>query len=112
MIWCGIGEEMTNAPFAGLRRRCWSFGSITTAGSGDAQPRRMGVAVYGMHRSGDAPAFASRFSTGRFVWDSTRDRPADSVARLVEIGGELGGRPILLPTNDETALFLAAHAAL
>ena len=71
---------------------------------------RLGVAVYGVHRSDDALAFRSRYARGRFVWDLDVEPAARSVARLLEIADELGGRPILLPTNDETALFVAAHA--
>jgi len=35
----------------------------------------------------------------------------DSVHFLLEAAGKIGGRPLLIATNDETALFVAAHAA-
>jgi predicted ATP-grasp superfamily ATP-dependent carboligase/ubiquinone/menaquinone biosynthesis C-methylase UbiE len=71
---------------------------------------RLGVAVYGMHRDAETPALRSRFLRGHFPWDLDLQPPGRSVSRLLQIAGELGGRPILLPTNDETALFVAAHA--
>jgi predicted ATP-grasp superfamily ATP-dependent carboligase/ubiquinone/menaquinone biosynthesis C-methylase UbiE len=72
---------------------------------------RLGVPVYGMHRSGDALALRSRWLRGRYLWDLDAEPQARSVDQLLAIADELGGRPILLPTNDETALFVATHAA-
>src|SRR5262245_4336132 len=71
---------------------------------------RAGVAVYGLHKSGDAVALQSRYARGSFVWDLDEEPAARSVERLLEIAEELGDRPILLPTNDETALFVATWA--
>jgi predicted ATP-grasp superfamily ATP-dependent carboligase/SAM-dependent methyltransferase len=72
---------------------------------------RLGVATYGLHASDDALALRSRYLRGRYLWDLGAEPAARSIERLLEIAGKLGGRPILLPTNDETALFVAAHAA-
>jgi D-aspartate ligase len=72
---------------------------------------RLGVAVYGVHRSDDALALRSRYARGFHRCDVDGDPPARSVARLLAIAESLGGRPLLVPTNDETALFVAAHAA-
>lgn len=71
---------------------------------------RLGIPVYGMHASDDAPALRSRYARGHFRWDLDREPAARSVERLLAIADELGQRPVLLPTNDETALFVAAHA--
>jgi predicted ATP-grasp superfamily ATP-dependent carboligase/2-polyprenyl-3-methyl-5-hydroxy-6-metoxy-1,4-benzoquinol methylase len=72
---------------------------------------RLGVAVYGVHHSADTLPFRSRYLRGHFLLDLDAEATARPVARLLEIARGLGGRPILLPTNDETALFVAAHAA-
>jgi predicted ATP-grasp superfamily ATP-dependent carboligase/ubiquinone/menaquinone biosynthesis C-methylase UbiE len=71
---------------------------------------RLGVAVYGLHRSDDALALQSRYARGHFVWDLDVEPARASVERLLAIARQLGDRPVLLPTNDETALFVAAHA--
>jgi D-aspartate ligase len=71
---------------------------------------RLGVPVYGMDRRPHAPALRSRYARGGYVWDLDAEPPARSVERLLEIAAELGGRPVLLPSNDETARLVAAHA--
>jgi predicted ATP-grasp superfamily ATP-dependent carboligase/ubiquinone/menaquinone biosynthesis C-methylase UbiE len=71
---------------------------------------RLGVPVYGLHRD-DAPlALASRYLRGRVLWDLDAEPAGRSVERLLGVAEELGGRPILVPTNDETARFVAANA--
>jgi predicted ATP-grasp superfamily ATP-dependent carboligase/ubiquinone/menaquinone biosynthesis C-methylase UbiE len=71
---------------------------------------RLGVATYGLHRTADALALRSRYLRAGILWDLDAEPAARSVERLLELADALGGRPILLPTNDETALFVAAHA--
>jgi len=71
---------------------------------------RLGVAVYGVHHE-EALAARSRYLRRCFRWDLDAEPELRSVERLLELAGALGGeRPILVPTNDETALFVAAHA--
>jgi predicted ATP-grasp superfamily ATP-dependent carboligase/ubiquinone/menaquinone biosynthesis C-methylase UbiE len=71
---------------------------------------RLGVPVYGLHHAAGAAALRSRYLRGHYAWDLDAEPPARSLERLHAIARELGGRPILLPTNDETARFVAAHA--
>jgi D-aspartate ligase len=72
---------------------------------------RLGVPTYGLHRTTDAPALRSRYSRGGFVWDLDQAPAARSVEYLFGIAARLARRPILVPSNDETALFLAENAA-
>jgi D-aspartate ligase len=67
---------------------------------------RLGVPVYAIGESRWEPAFVSRYCRGHFCVNGDR-----SVGRILEIGRKVGGRPILLPTTDESCLWVASHAA-
>jgi D-aspartate ligase len=71
----------------------------------------IGVTVYGMHRSRDALALRSRHCKGAFIWDLDLEPADDSIEYLHRIANSLGVRPLLISTNDETALFIADNAA-
>jgi predicted ATP-grasp superfamily ATP-dependent carboligase/ubiquinone/menaquinone biosynthesis C-methylase UbiE len=71
---------------------------------------RLGVRVYAVHRDPHASALASRYCAGHLTWDLD-SQPADaSIDFLLAVAATRGGRPILVPTNDETALFVARNA--
>src|SRR5262245_4722610 len=72
---------------------------------------RLGVPVYSVDAAYWEPAFSSRYCRGRFVLKIESEAPHQSIARLLEIGQRLGGRPILIPTTDEAAIWVAEHAA-
>jgi predicted ATP-grasp superfamily ATP-dependent carboligase len=80
-----------------------SLGIVRTLG-------RLGVPVYSVGAFWE-PAFSSRYCRRRFVLDTEKDRPKESIARLLEIGHTLGDRPILIPTTDRGAIWVAEHAA-
>jgi D-aspartate ligase len=71
---------------------------------------RLGVPVYAVDTDRWTPAFSSRYCRGHFTlkFDSGPTRPA--VARLLEIGWQLGRRPLLIPTTDQAAIWVAEHA--
>ena len=71
---------------------------------------RLGVPVYCVDADYWEPAFSSRYCRGRFVLNVESDTPQESIDRLLEIGQKLGGRPILIPTTDESAIWVAEHA--
>src|SRR3954462_14527047 len=71
---------------------------------------RLGVAVYGVHATDRAPAFGSRYCRGGFVQDLDRRPVSESLNFLNNLARRMGGKAILLPSNDETALFFASHA--
>ena len=72
---------------------------------------RLGVPVYCVDANYWEPAFSSRYCRGRFVLNIESAAAAQSVPALLEIGQKLAGRPILIPTTDRAAIWVAEHAA-
>jgi D-aspartate ligase len=72
---------------------------------------RLGVPVYTVDTDWWEPAFSSRYCRGRYFLDMENGPRAERVTRLLEIGRKLGGRPILIPTTDQGAIWVAEHAA-
>lgn len=71
---------------------------------------RMGVPVHGIFlRDGD-PARASRYLASHHTWDLDHRPAEESVGFLVELGRRIGGRAVLLPSEDHSAIFIAEHA--
>jgi predicted ATP-grasp superfamily ATP-dependent carboligase len=70
---------------------------------------RLGVPVYGLDASSNAPAAASRFCQGFFQWDIDRQPGRATVEYLLDLGG-FGRPPLLIPTSDETTMFVAEHS--
>jgi D-aspartate ligase len=71
---------------------------------------RAGIPVYGVHQSKWEPAAHSRFLQRVFVWDFSSAAADDSVKFLLELAHTIGKRPILIPTSDVTAGFVAGNA--
>src|SRR5215471_18223634 len=72
---------------------------------------RLGVPVYGVHPTRRPVASFSKYCRKVFALDLD-ETPADqSVERLRRIAGDIGSKPLLLPTNDESSLFLARNAS-
>jgi predicted ATP-grasp superfamily ATP-dependent carboligase len=72
---------------------------------------RLGIPAFAVHATADAPALKSRYCAGSFIWDLDASQEQDSVRFLLDLHQKIEGRPILIATNDETALFVAAHAS-
>src|SRR5262249_27834340 len=70
---------------------------------------RLGVPVYGVDADRSAIALRSRYCRGAFLWDIEARPAAASVDFLKSVARRIGGRPMLLATNDETALFVAEN---
>src|SRR5215471_11207561 len=73
---------------------------------------RIGVPVYCVDADWWEPAFSSRYCRGRFVLKIDNAAPEKFTARLMEIGRRVGGRPILIPTTDDAAIWVAEHATV
>jgi len=71
---------------------------------------RLGVPVYSVDAAYWEPAFSSRYCRGRFVLNAAKGPPDESIGRLLEIGHKIGGRPILIPTTDQGAIWVAERA--
>lgn len=71
---------------------------------------RLGVKVYGVHAVPDPTASYSKYCSGVFKWDLDKASDADSVDYLLHAAESIGAPPLLIATNDETALFIAENA--
>jgi predicted ATP-grasp superfamily ATP-dependent carboligase len=71
---------------------------------------RLGVAVYGVAVSRDAPAWSSRYWRERFEWPLETAPAQRTLDYLLELGRSLGNRALLIPVSDRTTLFVAEHA--
>lgn len=56
------------------------------------------------------PVRASRYAAS--VWVGTSATLSDVLKALIDLARRLGGRPVIFPTSDRHALFLAEHAAV
>lgn len=73
---------------------------------------RLGVRVYGLDADDGSLALRSRYCHGGFSWDLDIRPARSSVDFLLAAACHIGGRPLLFPTNDETALFVAENERL
>jgi predicted ATP-grasp superfamily ATP-dependent carboligase len=71
---------------------------------------RLGLPVYAVDAQRASPSLSSRYWQGTFTWDFRREGPDDSVRYLLHVGEQLGGRPVLVPTCDDTAYLVANRA--
>jgi len=72
---------------------------------------RLGVQVYGVHPTPRPVASFSKYCRKVFTLDLDALPAEQSVDWLQNIACEIGGRPLLIATNDETAIFIAQNAA-
>jgi D-aspartate ligase len=72
---------------------------------------RVGVPVYAVHEGRWTPPATSRYLSGGFVWKTNGAAPDDPglLEGLLAIGERLGGRTLLIPTDDAAAVFVAEH---
>ncbi|MFB3916846.1 MAG: hypothetical protein ACE14M_08955 [Terriglobales bacterium] len=70
---------------------------------------RLGVDVYAVHSRSRMPSQFSRYCKGFFYWNFP-DGGADALLQnLLDVSRAVGGRPILVPTSDETVVFVNDH---
>jgi predicted ATP-grasp superfamily ATP-dependent carboligase len=67
--------------------------------------------MYGVHPTPRPPASFSKYCRKVFTLDLDRLPPEQSVDRLRNIARGIGAKPLLMPTNDESALFVAHNAS-
>src|SRR5215510_6779238 len=72
---------------------------------------RLGVRMYGVHPTRRPVASFSKYCRKVFALDLDRTPPEESVDCLRDIARGIGSMPLLLPTNDESALFVARNAS-
>lgn len=71
---------------------------------------RLGVSVYGVHQDSASPAARSRYWKQNFVWDFAHAPAHATLEWLIALSARIGGLPILIPTDDDSCLFVADHA--
>lgn len=72
---------------------------------------RLGVPMYGVHPT-DRPVGAfSKYCRKVFALDLDETPADESLDRLGAIARGIGSKPLLMPTNDESALFVARNAS-
>src|SRR5947209_5523176 len=71
---------------------------------------RLGVPVYGVHADARSPAACSRYWRKSFVWPGGASSAEEAVAWLLRLSQRIGPRPILIPTDDSSCLFVADNA--
>jgi predicted ATP-grasp superfamily ATP-dependent carboligase len=85
--------------------------SIAYCGLGVARTLgRLSVPVYTVEGVESSPVFHSRYNRGRFVWSIDERPEAESLQYLREVSTQIGGRPLLIPTTDYAALFVARNS--
>src|SRR5262245_14762640 len=72
---------------------------------------RLGVRVYGVHPTRRPTAAFSTYCRKVFALDLDTTPAKQSVDSLMNIARDIGRRPLLIATNDETALFVAQNAS-
>src|SRR5437763_238032 len=72
---------------------------------------RLGVPVYGVHADPRSPAARSRYWRTNVIWNLAEACADESVTWLLRLGRRIGARPLLIPTDDSSCLFVADHAA-
>ena len=71
---------------------------------------RLGVPVYTVEGRPSAPVFHSRYNQGCFVWGIDEKPEAESLAYLEHVSKQVGRYPLLVPTTDYAAMFVARHS--
>src|SRR5437016_1507399 len=72
---------------------------------------RLGVQVYGVHRTQRPVASFSRYCRRVFKLDLDAASPDQSVDSLSNFAQKIGARPLLITTDDSSALFVAQNAS-
>jgi predicted ATP-grasp superfamily ATP-dependent carboligase len=69
-----------------------------------------GISIYGVDADPHAPGLLSRYCKKRFLYGLDERRPEQFVEQLLRVGEEIGRQSILIPTSDETAVFVTEYA--
>ena len=70
---------------------------------------RAGVPVYAIVEDRLTPIALSRYLAGAFVRDTSTSDACELLGDLASIGGHLGRKAVLVPTDDRAAIFLSEH---
>jgi D-aspartate ligase len=71
---------------------------------------RVGVPVYGVHEDRFTPAAMSKYLQGRFLWVPEHTDAEELLDGMSTIAKRFESPPIVIPTDDISAIVLAEHA--
>jgi D-aspartate ligase len=71
---------------------------------------RWGVPVYGVDANRKSLGSTSRYCRAVWIWNLRDEAPDQSVDFLLRRIREIGRKALLIPTSDDSALFVAEHA--
>jgi len=71
---------------------------------------RLDVPVYAVASDPHTSSFYSRYCRGKFVLNIDTTPKDKSLQFLLDVSRKIGGRPILIPTDDGATTFVADHA--
>ena len=69
-----------------------------------------GVPIYGVDADPRSPGMLSRYCKRSFLYGFDEGRPDRFLEELLKVGKEVGRTSILIPTSDETAVFVTEYA--
>lgn len=70
----------------------------------------LGVTLHGVDADPHSPGMTSRYCKGKFHGDLDEKHPERLLDLLHQTARRIGRRALLIPTSDETAVFVAEHA--
>ncbi len=71
---------------------------------------RLGVPVFGVHANPRSPSASSHYWRSNYLWDLSKASPDESLNWFLKLACTIGQRPILIPTDDHSCLFVDDHA--
>lgn len=72
---------------------------------------RLGVAVHGVYAAAGAVGARSRYIRSRSAWSLAHAAVPATLRHLQQRTRDIGGVPLLIPTDDVATMFVAEHAA-
>lgn len=69
----------------------------------------LGVSIYGIDDDPGNPVIKSRYFKKKFFKTFNEDNPQEYLEFVLDIGKQIGGKPLLIPTSDELAVFVAEY---
>jgi predicted ATP-grasp superfamily ATP-dependent carboligase len=69
-----------------------------------------GIPLYGVDADPQSPGILSRYCKRGFLYGFDERRPEQFLEQLLKVGKEIGRTSILIPTSDETAVFVTEYA--
>lgn len=73
---------------------------------------RLGIPVYGVHADPHSPSARSKYWRENYFRDLSKASLDESLDWFLQLPEKIGSRPILIPTDDHSCLFVDDHAEI